>query len=300
MSSLPGKAYDAAGAVKLPEQRPTESPGLHNVYRLSTNIVSGSEPHGEAALKQIADMGVKTIVSVDGKEPDAETAKRLGMRYVHVPIQYSGLTEDETRRLAKTFLDLPGPFYVHCFHGMHRGPAAAAVGRVVLDGAPREQAIAEMRQYCGTSPKYEGLYKAIATSPMPTDAELRAMRYDFPARQPMRGFRHAMVDVSRPYDDLEALQKRGWDADPEHPDVDARNSAERLAQVFEASSKLDEVAAKPKDFRGWLDDSVKASKDLVDALKRRSAGDAAAAKEADAAFLTLKQRCDSCHKPYRN
>jgi protein tyrosine phosphatase (PTP) superfamily phosphohydrolase (DUF442 family) len=300
MASLQGKAYEAAAAKKLPEQKPTESHGLHNVFKLSPNIVSGSEPHDEAALKEIAAMGVKTVISVDGKEPDVETAKKYGLRYVHIPIQYSGLSEDETRRIAKSFLDLPGPFFVHCFHGKHRGPAAAAVGRVVLDGATREQAIAEMRQYCGTSEKYEGLYQAIATSEMPTDAELKKMKYDFPSRAPIKGFRHAMVDVSRPWDDVELLQKRGWAADPEHPDVDALNSAKRLAQVFEASAALPEITGKPKDFRGWLDDSVKASKELVDALEKWKAGDAAAGKAADAAYKTLKQRCDACHKPYRN
>ena len=46
-------------------------------------------------MKRLADMGVKTILSVDGKTPDVEAAKKLGMRYVHVPIQYRGITESE-------------------------------------------------------------------------------------------------------------------------------------------------------------------------------------------------------------
>ena len=71
----------------------------------------------------------------------------------------------------KTFRELDGPFYVHCFHGKHRGPAAAAaLGRIAVDGVPREQAIAEMRQWCGTSEKYEGLYRTIAEVLRP-DAE---------------------------------------------------------------------------------------------------------------------------------
>jgi protein tyrosine phosphatase (PTP) superfamily phosphohydrolase (DUF442 family) len=300
MAPLSGTAFDAAASRKLPETPPQEPHGLHNVYRLSDRIISGSEPHGEEALKAIAAMGAKTVVSVDGAMPDVETAKKYGLRYVHIPIQYSGITEDEVRRLSKTFLDLPGPFYVHCFHGKHRGPAAAAVGRVVLDKASRETAIAEMRQWCGTSAKYEGLYRTIATGAMPTDLELKRMKYDFPSTYRFVGFRHSMISISRPYDDLEALAKRKWELDPEHPDVDPGNAAKKLSQAFEESAALEEVAKKPADFRGWLADSVEASKRLRDALARRARGEAGAAKDADAAFAVLKQRCDACHKPYRN
>ena len=56
----------------LPERAPEEFPGLHNVYELSANIISGSEPHGQEALETLAQMGVKTILSVDGKEPEAD------------------------------------------------------------------------------------------------------------------------------------------------------------------------------------------------------------------------------------
>ncbi|MCA9003240.1 MAG: hypothetical protein KDB61_15055, partial [Planctomycetes bacterium] len=130
----------------LTPAQPTEFPGLHNVFHLSENIVSGGEPHGREALETIAKMGVKTILSVDGKIPDAATAAELGMRYVHIPIQYSGIDENEWLEIAKTFREVEGPFYVHCFHGKHRGPAAAEVGRLILDGISREHALAEMYQ----------------------------------------------------------------------------------------------------------------------------------------------------------
>ena len=47
-------------------------------------------------MRLIADMGVKTILSVDGKIPDAEEAAKYGIRYVHVPIRYGGITNDHT------------------------------------------------------------------------------------------------------------------------------------------------------------------------------------------------------------
>ncbi len=293
-------AWELAAKKRLPKTEPAVYPGLTNVFRLGERIISGSEPHGEAALKALADMGVKTILSVDGKAPDAVTAEALGMRYVHVPIQYRGITESERLRIAKVFRELDGPFYVHCFHGVHRGPAAAAWGRVVLDGVERRQAVAEMRQWCGTSEKYRGLYRDVAKSAAPTDAELAAFSWDFPARQEFKGFRHAMVSLSRSFDHLKALKKRKWAIDPEHPDLSAANEAKKLLQAFEGAGQLPGFAQRPADFRRWNDKSVEFSDKLVKRLDRLAAGEKKAREGADYAFGQIRERCNSCHGKYRN
>ncbi|MHC4730456.1 MAG: cytochrome c [Planctomycetota bacterium] len=287
-------AYEAADKRKLKKLAPEESPGLHNVFQLSETVISGSEPHGDAAFERLVGMGVKTILSVDGKVPDQEAATRHGMRYVHVPIHYSGISEDELVRIVKTFREVEGPFFVHCFHGKHRGPAAAAVGRLVLDGATRAQALAEMRQWCGTSWKYEGLYGAIASDEMPTQQQTARYAWDFPAAHPLGGLRQAMVEVARHWDHLVALQKRDWKADPKHPDVDAKNEAAKLAGLFGRANGLDEVQRSPEDFRDWMDTSVEQSDKLLRSLK---AGENAKASKA---LRVIKQNCGSCHASYRN
>ncbi|MDP6369233.1 MAG: hypothetical protein QF615_06460, partial [Planctomycetota bacterium] len=109
-------ALEASLSLELAEMEGEEHPSLHNLFTLSPNIISGGEPATSAALEALALRGVKTIVSVDGKVPDSATAAQLGMRYVHIPIQYKGITEDELLALAKTFRELEAPFFVHCFH----------------------------------------------------------------------------------------------------------------------------------------------------------------------------------------
>ena len=159
-----GPVYEAAIRYELPPLPAHEYPGLANVYALSASIVSGGEPLEDASFDHLAKWGVRTIISVDGKAPDVEAAEARGMRYVHIPLRYSGMTELQIAQVAKTFRELEPPFYVHCFHGVHRGPAAAALGRVVRDGASREQAMAEMRQWSRTAAKYEALYATIASA----------------------------------------------------------------------------------------------------------------------------------------
>ena len=298
--ALEGKAYDSAGQVALPEQSPQELAGLHNVFHLSEDIVSGSEPHGPEALQVLRDMGIKTIISVDGKAPEAEAAAALGMRYVHVPIQYSGIGDDDLARLSKTYRELEGPFYVHCFHGKHRGPAAAAVGRVVLDGASRETAIAEMRQYCGTSAKYEGLYRVIATGPIPGAAATRTYAYAFPAIDLPEGVVGSMVEISRAHDHIADLSKRGWTVDPEHPDVDPQNEVAKLLQGFEAACQLGEVVKGPTDQADWFVSSREDTRKLQAELASFLGGDAAAGAAASATFKKVQATCDACHAAYRN
>ena len=47
--------------------------------------------------------GVRTILSVDGKVPNEAMASKYGMKYVHVPIRYKSITEDEVSAAMKSF-----------------------------------------------------------------------------------------------------------------------------------------------------------------------------------------------------
>ncbi len=299
IAELEVSAYETALKVSLPETQPEEIPGLHNVYRLGDSIVSGAEQHDENAFRRLQDMGVRTILSVDGKVPDEELAAKYGMKYVHVPIQYRGITEDELTKIAKTFREQPGPFYVHCFHGQHRGPAAAEVGRLVLDGIPRELAIAEMRQWCGTSGSYEGLYQTIAAGDIPDAERTQALDWDFPAAQTFEGFRSAMVELSRADDNLKYLSKRQWLAGAEHPDADPLNEAAKLATVFRATAAIDTVLDRPADFLQWMEQSVGAADELCDTIRAWKTGEVEL-EAVDAAYGRVRGLCTSCHSDYRN
>ena len=298
-----GSAYEAAAQVVLPEVEPVEAEGLHNVFRLSDRILSGDESEGPAALQQLVDWGVRTILSVDGKIPDAEAAEALGMRYVHVPIQYDGIDPDEMLAIAKTFRELEGPFYVHCYHGKHRGPAAAAIGRVVLDGVPREKAMAEMRQWCSTSSKYEGLYATVAAAQIPTEEESARFQFDFSPAHRFEGMRAVMIQLARTFDRVKAAEKRGWMVDPEHPDVAPAHEVTQLHQLFEAFADLGASHAWEDDFRMWLEKGRQATGELSDRLN--AAGDLASLSDeelglVEPAFNAVGNACSSCHAVYRD
>src|SRR5690349_19529458 len=85
-----------------------EAAGLHNVLRVSDRLYSGSSPEGEEGFRSLEELGVRTVVSVDGARPDVEGARRHALRYVHLPIGYDGVPRDQALRLARAVRDLPG------------------------------------------------------------------------------------------------------------------------------------------------------------------------------------------------
>ena len=79
---------------------PRDYAGIRNVVAYHDGYYSGSMPDGAEAFETLHAMGIKTIISVDGAAPDVEAAKRLGMRYIHLPISYNAF--DKQRRLKLT------------------------------------------------------------------------------------------------------------------------------------------------------------------------------------------------------
>ncbi len=135
--------------------------GLSNVLLISKGLINGSAPHGDAGLDTIRDLGVKTIICVDASPPNAAGATARGMRYVHLPIGYDGITQDESLRLMRAAADLPKPIYIHCFHGRHRSPAAASVIAIGLGWLTVDEAMRHLST-AGTSAKYAGLFATIS------------------------------------------------------------------------------------------------------------------------------------------
>ena len=135
---------------------------------------------------------------------------------------------------------------------------------------------------------------------MPGPAATAALDWDFPAASPMKGFRHAMVGVSRSHDHLKSLAADEWRIDPEHPDIDPLAEARILLELYERSAELEEVLAEPADFQRFLEDSIESSRELVAALERHRKGESAAATDAADAFATVNSACKACHSGYRN
>jgi hypothetical protein len=240
-------------------------------------------------------MGVKVVLSVDGATPDVAGAKKHGMRYVHVPIGYGGLTRAQQVLLYKAFTTLKGPFFVHCHHGKHRGPAACAIGLLAVEGWTPEQVVAEMK-LAGTASKYAGLYAIAQAFTKPTSEELAAAPKEIPEVCPAPPFTQAMVDLDDIFDRMKAVKKAAWSAPADHPDVDPKHEAVILAEAFREMARRDLVATKPADFAKHLTDSEAAAWELSKALEGKVVD---GLKAADA-FQRIEAACTACHAAHRD
>src|ERR1043165_5547284 len=92
---------------------PLPSAHLQNLFHVTTNIFSGDAPEGDDAFAEIAKLGVKTLISVDGTKPDVETAHKHGLRYIHLPFGYNGIPASRIADLTKAAQSVVGPMYVH-------------------------------------------------------------------------------------------------------------------------------------------------------------------------------------------
>ena len=134
--------------------------GVKNVYRLSPRIITGGQPDGEAGFAELQKLGVKTIVSVTDVIPDKEAAKKYGMKYVHVPMNYEGISPEQREKILGAATETSEPVYIHCNSGRNRGATAAAVCLIGVEGKSNEEAILWMKMR-GVDEEKQELYRAV-------------------------------------------------------------------------------------------------------------------------------------------
>jgi hypothetical protein len=207
---------------------------------------------------------------------------------------------EQAVKLVKAVNTLPGPVYVHCHHGKHRGPAAAAVCGLATEGWTKKQAISWMEQ-AGTSPGYRGLFASAREFVLPTAEELERVGREFPERARVRALVELMVQVDERWDHLKAVQKAAFRAPPDEPDIDPPHEALQLAEQFREASRIAEVQAKGGDSLRAMEAAEREATGLHEALRGYGMTPSPdSRKGVEAAFVAVAKSCSSCHARYRD
>ena len=144
----------------------TSIDGIERVHVVTDRLLTGSSPD-EAGYRELQDMGVEIVLSVDGPMPPVELIRELGMRSVHLPIGYDGVPPEVIRSLARLANEAPeSTVYVHCHQGRHRGPTVAAMLLRLREQGSVEEGVAVLSD-CGTDPGYPGLWKSVEAFEVP-------------------------------------------------------------------------------------------------------------------------------------
>jgi len=270
---------------------PSNAPGLHNVYRLGDHLYSGSSPDDEVAFATLARLGVKTVVSVDGATPDIEMAHQFGLRYVHLPITYGSVPHETLVQLVRVSRELPGPIYLHCHHGKHRGPAAAvSLWRCLDKSVSDEQAFATLKSL-GTADRYRGLFSSVKETVPPKTAELGASQASLPEVALVPPLAKTMAEIDRMWDRVTATESDSTAV------VMQLTTAFDLAEHFREAARLAEAT---DDMRPALIQTANELDLLAETIKfglRNSSAPNAARIEA---IVRVKARCNECHAKFRD
>lgn len=272
-----GMCADEPSIVATDRTPAVQAEPIPHFKQLSARISCGAEPVTIAHFQQLKKAGVRHIISVDGKQPDVKTASEMGISYVHIPFGYDAIPAKAQLSLVRAVRDLEGPIFIHCHHGKHRGPAAAAIACREAGTVSKSQAITILRE-AGTSEDYVGLWQAVRSFRSPnSEVKLPALR----SRSAVPPMAKSMAAIARHLDRFE----RGTGNE-------RQQAAVLIYEGLRESHRL-QSAQRTREFRQWMADS----RDLAQTLYTDTR------KKADSVpkhLAALRESCTRCHAAYRN
>ncbi|MEM6689955.1 MAG: cytochrome c [Planctomycetota bacterium] len=276
-----GRVDSEASSTKLSREQGVP---LAAFIQVADGLFCGSEPKTEADFAWLAQQGVRTLVSVDGVQPNLELANQYHLRYVHIPLRYQGVSRSQHLLLA-AFADTSSePTYVHCHHGQHRGPTAAAILGLLQGQLSRTAAIDVLRT-AGTSRNYPGLWNSVRQWQPIKASETMPILSSSVKPQPMTD---SMAEIDRFYDQVAHHFKNDSEVNWLRLSSDTQWLLDSLTEFRRMHS------SESSRFRALSDEAKKRAAELRAAVSKQDT-DAATSK-----ITLLGKTCVKCHTRFRN
>lgn len=262
---------------------------IENCFEVTPGLFSGGSPETEADFAELAKLGVTHLISVDGKPPLIDLAKKHNLKYIHLPIGYGQLASKTMAQIAAAMPESPETkVFIHCHHGKHRGPAAAAIACQYSKGLSSEKALAWLK-VAGTSPDYPGLFDAVRAFPAIQKADVEKYRGTFVDAVPPPPLVESMLTIDEQFDAITAAIKTST---PESL-TKARTTATLLKEGLTELGR-EKHTAKADLFAKHLAESLDATKQLEASLKPGSA------ENPTKILAMVKGTCAKCHHETRD
>ncbi|MHC4471340.1 MAG: hypothetical protein ACYTDY_17900 [Planctomycetota bacterium] len=270
----------------------TEAPAAAGLHWLSSDVAYGGR---EASAESLAGAGIRTVVGVDATPPDAEAAKRHGLRVVHLPFGHAGIPEPVRLRIAKLVRELEGPFFFRGTDGRSRGPAAAAIAEMTLSGLSGGEAAKALGE-AGVSPDYVGLLRDVREYRPPSEEETRRHAFEFAPSAEASTIARAMARLSSHVRNLRASRAAVWSVPTDRPDMDPPGEALGVIEQLTGLLSAEEVLAKPESFGELLADAMAAVQEIEVHLQEPNPDP----EVLEMPWKRLKESCKQCHAAFRN
>jgi protein tyrosine/serine phosphatase len=145
VSLLAASGYGAGQAAR-PEKwaTPVPSATLKNWYQLDADVYRSEQPT-RRGFEEIRDRGIKSIVNLRDSHSDAKLVEGLGLGLAEIPMSASSFSADDVVKALRAIRAAPKPVLFHCQHGSDRTGLIAAMYRIVFQGWPKDEALAELK-----------------------------------------------------------------------------------------------------------------------------------------------------------
>jgi hypothetical protein len=290
--------WHAHGQEQVPDSLlRADSKNLPNAIWVHATVMSGGLPAGKTAFEELAQLGVKTVISVDGIRPDVDRAEAAGLRYIHLPHGYDGISEERLLQIAKAVRDLPGPVYIHCHHGKHRSPAAAAAVCISLGRIAPAQGL-ELLKLAGTNPGFRGLIRAVEQAVPMTDDRLDQIQVDFVSSSKVPPLVNTMVEMDSIMERLKDFQEESWELGCR---VVAASEALMLKEHYIELHRSESALGRDHEFLELLAQGRHSAEKLENLLQRNTeANFPEDAVHYGVVMRELIGNCLQCHQRYRD
>ena len=256
----------------------------------------GSEPDSKSHFNTLRSLGIQAIISVDGATPRNNLAAENDITYFHVPIGYNEVPVGDQMAMYRAVSSVEGPVFIHCHHGRHRAPAAAACLLVASEKISPVSGL-QILTRAGTSSEYTGLYESVKSA-QPIDPEALG---EIPVPPPMADAgdaAHQMATIDRIWDSLKALQKNNWQPLAAHPDQTASHQSLLLLESLNEYHRFLGNKFNPGGEEGII--LGLAEKAGISAHLLHNSLSESDRVKADIHMNLLRNDCSNCHKRFRN
>lgn len=277
-----------------------ESNNLPNLIKVNSLVFSGGLPEGDQAFKSLSELGVRTIISVDGAKPNVELAAKYSMQYVHLPHGYDGISVLRSKELAKALTVLDGPFYIHCHHGKHRSPAAAAVACVGLGWISSDQAT-QFLKLAGTDVKYKGLFRSVENARPITKSVLAELDVKFVSVAELPAMAQSMVEIEELFERLKTAESSSNSVSHGNKDesTSLHQTAVLLNEHFRELMRMQDRRCELDSFKTTCQASEQAAARIEQLLSDGELAQSSQAAMAEQLRL-IENNCKACHQEVRN
>lgn len=125
----------------------TDVPGLPNFAQVAPGLYRSGQPTAEG-MRTAEKLGIKTIINLRTFHSDRALIRGTGLQYVHIFAKAWHPEEEDVVAFLKVAQDpARQPVLVHCQHGADRTGMMVASWRMVVEGWPLEDALAELPRF---------------------------------------------------------------------------------------------------------------------------------------------------------